>query len=266
MARTIEKIKEDISAGLQTKLQLSDSAVAEWKLWVQIAASCIYVFELIHDQFKKEVEDKIAASRPGTLQWYKDMAYAFQHKHELKYNAETGVLGYEIDDPKAHIVSVAAVNERNGTIVFQLAKANDEVLEPFTAQEKLSFENYINEVKLAGSRISVTSTNGDLVKYRVIIYYNPTYPKEIVETSVTERLEAFKANQTFGGIFYSAQFVDTLLHADGVVTVKLQELSCKGATASQFEPVDVFVQLQAGYFNYSDDCQIGYEPTRNLTT
>ena len=266
MARTIKEIKDSISADLQSKLQLSASAVAEWRLWVTIAATCIYAFELIHDQFKSEVEIKIMSSRPGTLPWYEDAAYDFQNGHELKYNDETGVLYYEGDDPDARITAVAAVNDRNGTIVFQLAKNENGVLEPFTALEKLNFENYINEMKMAGSNVSVISTNGDLVRYNITVYYSPTFPQESVETETDEVLEEFKLSQKFGGVLYSALFIDSVLHVPGVVTVKLHGLSCKGATDIDFSPVDIFTRLEAGYFNYSDDCQIKYEPTRNLTT
>jgi hypothetical protein len=264
MARTINEIKAGITADLQSKLNLSNSAVAEWKLWVTIAASCIHVFELIQDQFKSEVEEKIMSSRPGTVRWYTDMAYAFQNGYELIYDENTGILMYPVDDPDARIVAVAAVNDRNGTIVFQLAKNENGVLEPFTALEKLNFENYINEMKLAGSKTSVISTNGDLVRYRVTVYYSPTFPQESVKTGTDEELEKFKLSQTFGGVLYSAQFLDSILHVPGVVTVKLHELSCKGATDANFSPVDIFTRLEAGYFNYSDDCQIEYEPTRNL--
>lgn len=264
MARKIDDIRASITADLQTKLNLSDSAVAEWKLWVTVAAACIYTFELIQDQFKNEVEEKIMASRPGTVPWYENTAYAFQNGHELKYNEETGVLHYEVDDPDARITAVAAVNDRNGTIVFQLAKNSNGVLEPFTALEKLNFENYINEMKLAGSKTSVISTNGDLVRYRITVYYSSTFPQGTVEAATDEALEKFKLSQTFGGVLYSAQFLDSILHVQGVTTVKLHELSCKGATDNQFNPVDVFVRLEAGYFNYSDDCQIEYKPTRDL--
>lgn len=264
MARKLEEIKKSIEADLQNKLQLSTSDVAEWRLWVMVAANCIYVFELIHDQFKKEVEDKIATTRPGTLQWYRDMAYAFQYNHQLVYNQDTGILYYPVDDEEARIVSVAAVNDRNGTIVFQLAKNNNDMLVPLNALEKDSFDNYINEVKLAGSKVSVISTNGDSVKYNVTVYYDPTYPKDLVKTSTDDCLKKFQKSHTFGSIFYSAQFIDSILHADGVVTVKVNELSCKKATDEQYVPVDVSLQLQAGYFNYAMDCEITYEPTRKL--
>lgn len=266
MARKIEEIKKSIEADLQNKLQLSTSDVAEWRLWVTIAANCIYIFELIHDQLKKEVEDKIATTRPGTLQWYKDTCMDFQNGHRLEYNEETGVLYYPENDEKARIVSVAAVNDRNGTIVIQLAKTKDEELEPFNDGEKQNFENYINEVKLAGSKISVISTNGDEVRYRAKVYYDPTFPKETVINNTTESLKQFRQSQTFGGILYTAQFIDSILHSPGVVTIELLELSRKSATDIDFIPVGVSAQLEAGYFNYHTDCIIDYDSVRNLNS
>lgn len=265
MARTINEIQENIIDTLQSKFTLSPSAVAEWRLWVTVYAYCIYTFELILDNFKTEVNTRILATRAGTAQWYADNCYKFQNGHELKYNEESGTLFYETDDPAARIAAVVAVHDNDGTIVIQVAKEEGGKLEPFTLLEKLNFENYINEIKFAGSKTSVISTNGDEIKYNVIIYYNPAYPQQLIEERTSVAIEEFKTSQTFGGVVYPARFVDNIMKIEGVVTVKLNDFLRKGATENNFSTVDVFARLDAGYFNYNDECILNYEPTRNLT-
>lgn len=56
MARTIEQIKESITGKLKTSFDLSSSAAAEWRLWVHCVAYAIYMFEIVLDAFKAEMD------------------------------------------------------------------------------------------------------------------------------------------------------------------------------------------------------------------
>ncbi len=279
MARTVNEITTNMLESLQTKLSLSQSKVAEWKLWIHIVAIAIHTFELILDQFKSETEQKILETRPGTEKWYEHICYNFQDGFELFYDEETGTMGYKEYNEESRITAVAAVQEVetrtinpeniieiDRLIILRVAKNEEGKLAPFTPREKLNFENYINKMKFAGSKTSIISTTADQILYEVTIYYNPTHPYDLIEARTEAALENFNLNQQFGGIIYKARFLEAIMGIDGIVTAKLHKFQCKGTSDEDYKDVDISLRLEAGYFNYDPErCKIDFQPSHKLT-
>ena len=254
MARTVSEIEQSIIGKLQSKLTLSSSGVAEWKLWVSVCATAIHVFELILDHFKKNVEENVMTSRPGTRKWYERLCFLFQNGHELAFDEKNATLYYRMDDPVSRITAVAAVQENAGIITLRVAKKdNAGVIAPFSDIERLNFINYINESKPLGSKTVVLSTTADNVRYSVQVFYDPGYSIELIKERTEKAMSDFKTDQQFGGILYPARFVDYLINVEGVVTVKLDSFLRKGTSDENYLPVDVSAQLEAGYFNYDEE-------------
>ena len=92
MARTIEQIKESITGKLKASFDLSTSAAAEWRLWVHCGAYAIYMFDIVFDAFKAEMDADATKEVSGTLIWYNDKCYEFQIVHALLFTIVTGVL------------------------------------------------------------------------------------------------------------------------------------------------------------------------------
>jgi hypothetical protein len=260
MARTINEISAGITAKLQMQFALSASAVAEWKLWVSACATAIHVFELILDAFKKDVEQNVMTSRPGTRKWFERLCFLFQNGHNLIWDEQDGTLKYAVDDPEARITAVANVKVRHtGEIVIRVAKiGQDGNLVPFADGERQNFTAYMNDSKPIGMLTTVLSTTPDLLIYEANIYYDPSYAAEQVDANVLSSINEFRLSQKFGGILYRQQFIEAIMLAEGVITVHLDLLAVKGASDENFVDALQKTELEAGYFTYHEDCSFGY--------
>lgn len=255
MARTIEQIKESITESLKATFTLSTSAAAEWRLWVHCVAYAIYMFELVLDAFKAEMDADAEKEVAGTLTWYNDKCYEFQMGHELVFDTVTGLLEYEQADEAARVIKIASVNvAEDGTIFFRVATKDEEgKVVPITSNQLLNFKNYIDAIKFAGTKSTVISTDADEVRYQLTVYYNPANPVETVRLNVLSALEEFKTSQKFGGVIYRHKMLEAVTSVNGVVTAKLVSLARKGTEDADFIDIDTISYLHAGYYNYTED-------------
>lgn len=259
MARTIKDIQDSIALELQNKkLKLSDSNVAEWRLWTYVFAAAIHSFEVILDLFKKEIDIITNKITPGTIRWYAEMCYRFQNGHELLFDDKTAMLYYAKEDLAAQIVKVVAVSEgvsdKSKSIFIKAAKLNKagKVI-PLSGEELLNFSCYIDAIKFAGIETEVISTVADTILYDIDVYFEPAIPNTIVRTNIQNALKEFKTAIGFDSMIYKQKFIDTIMNVEGVVTCNLKSLSRKSYEGA-FVNIDIYSELQSGYFEYDEAC------------
>lgn len=234
----------------------STSQAAEWRLWLWIFAYGIHLFEVILDITKSDVEQKLNNKQPGSLEWYIDMAKQFQLGYSMSVN-EKGVLSYPVVDSSAQIIKHASVTEQGGGIILKVAKYdNNGNLAPLslTNVEFLQFQRYIENIKFAGTDITVTTLPADLITYSITVYYDPAYLPDSVKQSVIERLKVFRLELSFDGVFYTSDFVQAILQVVGVKTVKVNTMTGTQGEATQV--IDVSYAVAAGYFNFDENSVI----------
>lgn len=255
MARTVTEISASL---VDSQPGLSTSVTADWRIWVEIFAYAIWLFEVVMDVFKADVEDQLDKKQPGTLEWYYDKALAFQNGYTLAVD-EWGVVGYDTADTDAQIVKRAAVSESAGTVIIKVAKINSDTdeLEPLslTDGEYLNFQRYMDALKFAGTAVEYRSLEADTVFYDIDIYYDPLYLPATVQSSVLTALSTFRTEMGFDARLYKSAFIDAIQALSGVKTVKVNSMTI---TSSEGETVtlDVFEELESGYFNFSEDSVI----------
>lgn len=267
MSRTIKEIQEQATATLrgQTDIKLSTSAVAEWRLWTYVTAAVIHSFELILDMFRQEIDTLTNKITPGTVRWYAEMCYRFQNKHELLFDEKTAMLYYAKDDEPARIVKIVAISERQNSLLIKAAKIdNTGKIIPLTLEEKYNFTAYIDAIKFAGVQTDVISTTEDKIRYNLQVWFDPAIPNTLVRENITKALNKFKAAQGFDSMIYSQKLTDTVMATAGVVTCKLASLERKGTSDAEFKPIDVFSELESGYFEYSDDSVLELNSIKDL--
>lgn len=253
--RTIKEIQEHLKASVEEKgLKLSSSAVAEWRLWTYIFAVCIHSFELVLDLFRKEIDILTSKITPGTVRWYAEMCYRFQNGHELLFDPKTAMLYYAKEDEAAKIVKVVAVTEGENRIFIKAAKidSNGKIV-PLSVDEKHNFTCYIDAVKFAGVQTDVISTTEDKIRYELDVYFNPAVPSTTITANVLSRLKNFKTEIGFDSMIYRQKFIDAVMSVDGVVTCELKNFSRKGASMNEFVSINIFSELESGYFEYDKD-------------
>lgn len=232
--RTIQEIYDEIIAEKQTLSSLNGllpsstnysdllsaltaaSKVAVWRLWAYVTAVSIFFHEQLFELFKLEVEAIADAAIPGVLRWYREQVLNFQLGYTLQYI--NGKYQYTTVDESAKIVKYCAVEERNdGLVVIKTAKQVSGLPAELDAPELTALQAYCQQIKFAGTRLSVVSFPADSLKLYYDIYYDAILPEAdvivIVEAAVTD----FLNNLPFNGRFNINKMTDALQLLDGII-------------------------------------------------
>lgn len=174
MARTLEEIRASIVARKEGDPVLSaqltsDSDVAEWSLWVDVVAFCIFVLEELWDGFKAVVQAMLDGQKAHTLRWYVLKARAFQYGYALEGDSDV----YSEIYPPAQIVTQASAVENAPFIDIKAVKGSAGAYVPLDSDELAAFRAYMNWVKDAGVRLRISSSVADDLRLIYTIYYDP---------------------------------------------------------------------------------------------
>lgn len=260
MARTIAEIKASITDNVKDSNlpTLSESKASEWGLWAYIMAAAIHAFELILDCFKQEINALTARITPGTVRWYAEMCKRFQNGDSLVFDDNTALLYYPVEDTAKQIIAVAAVSEKqdaDGGLAIKVAKKDAKGrIVVLDADELYNFQAYIDAVKFAGCKTTVSSLNADLICYDLTVYHDPAIPSETVRTDTVDALERFKTSIDFDGVLYRQKLIDAVMDVEGVTTCVLHALeqqSNEDKAQNLWHPVDTHTDLKAGYFDWA---------------
>lgn len=267
MARTISEIQNEMINALQAKsgLTFSSSKAAEWRLWTYVVALAIHTFEVALDVFKLETDQMTNKITPGTVRWYAEMCYRYQKGHELLFDEQTAMLYYEQNDTDAQIIKAVAIRENENKLTIKVATRNeDSQTIPLNQEELYNFTSYIDAIKFAGMGVNVVSTSEDKLKYNLDVYFEPAVPTTIVRKNVMDVLEQFKSSLGFDSMIYKQRFIDAIMSASGVVTCNLVSLERKGTTDADYLPIDIYSELEAGYFEYDNDSILTLKSVKEL--
>ncbi len=230
MARTIEIIYDEM---LQRKSAMpsldtldSTSKVAIWRLLLYIVAVSIWTIEKLFDTHKSELTTAIGNQKSGTLSWYRTAALKFQYGFDLlddsdKFN-NTNATAEQITTSK--IIKYAAVNEggANGVIIVKIAGEINNTLSPILTEQYDSITAYFNEIKYAGSDITIINYLPDHLFLNVRIYRDPlvidSTGMSILtgEKPVEIAINQFLKDLPFNGELILAHLIDKLQNVQGV--------------------------------------------------
>jgi len=263
MARDIGDIQQGIintvqgDETLNTRLT-STSKTARWRLTTYVVAVSIWMLEKLFDEHQLEVNTILATQKTHNLQWYSQIAKAFQYGHALVLDKDY----YESDDPDARIVKYAAVDEINGTLIMKVAKDNNGELAPLSTaspNELTPFTQYIFRVKDAGVKIIVVSDVGDSLRLVMDIYYDPlvlnadgTLISDSSQTPAEDTIKSFIKTLPFNGEFIPAKLVDALQNTHGIDIPEILSVETKYAQ-NDWVAVQGKVVPNAGYLTIADE-------------
>ena len=248
MARSIAEIKQTMTnafmadATVRERYGLSEndtfddsfSAVSIENILFYIVAACSHVLEVLFDQFKADVDDKISRAVVASVPWYYKIAKEFQYGDALIFNEATLQYGYEQVSEKKRIVKYVAVRDR-GISVEILASAEAGGQPAILSDDVLTaFKQYLNRVKIAGVILSVRSLPADNISITATIRIDPLVidrtGTRIEDGSfvVENAVNAYLRNIIYGGTFNKTKLVDAIQNVEGVLDVELHE--CKYST------------------------------------
>ena len=253
MARSVAEIKKTMTdafmadATIREKYGLSVddtfsskfSSVSIESILFFIVAACCHVLEMIFDQPKRDVEDKIALAVVASVPWYYKMALAFQYGDSLVLNERTQQYEYASVDESKQVVKYAAVRDK-GTSV-QILVSGDQGGSPVALSNDVLtvFKQYMNRVKVAGVILNITSKESDNVTVTATITIDPLVLNENGELlsdgskPVEEAITSYLKHIIYGGTFNKTKLVDVIQAVEGVVDVELEE--CKYRPANSLE-------------------------------
>ncbi|WP_289665583.1 nucleotidyltransferase [Flavobacterium panacagri] len=271
MARSISEIQKEMvdaiskSQNLSGELTLitSTSKASIARLLTFIVATAIWTLEVFFDQHTKEIDEKLANQKSGTLPWYRTMALRFQEGFDLvtdrDYFENGDAEAQEIEDSK--IIKYAAVAEsaEASRVIIKIAGETDQKLSPITQDQKASFEAYMKEIKWAGVEVTVINYKPDKLRLEIQIkrdalvlnnkgmsIKNANYP---VEEALLEHMKELP----FDGDLRLSAIVDKLQKVPGVLDATIKSASSAWINPDlndydQPQPILISTVPVSGYF------------------
>lgn len=230
--RTIQEIKKQMTDGILRDQTMRDglnldadkpwdeqvSSVSIINILLYIVAVAHYTLERIFETFKEEVEDRIAAAYPGSISWLWNRAMEFQDDDEANaYFHEHGT--YQNMDSEKRIIKHVAVVEEYNTVQI---KVSGKDYQPLTDVQKTSFEAYMNALKFAGVKLSISSLRSDDLALKIHIWRNRLLMPEENDETLSSVISGYLNNIRYGGIFNKTKLMDAVQTIQGVEDVTIE--------------------------------------------
>lgn len=235
--RTIEEIKKEMTDAVLANETLCTafgldaneewdgqvSAVSILNLIIYIVAMAARTVEWLHDQFRAEVEARIAAAFPGTVSWYWNKIMQFQYGYELNENAVYGET-----DTDAQIVKHCAVFEVDNGIVVKVNKGT-RTYDQLTQTELAALKEYVRQIKFAGTVAYVYSFNPDELDLEINIWRDPMVLDEDMnrivdgEPVITNAIIDYLNGIAYGGVLNKTKLIDAIQAVEGVIDVTIDD-------------------------------------------
>lgn len=230
--RTIQEIKKQMTdemmnnATMRSSLNLDPSrsweeqisSVSIINLLIYVVAVAHHILERIFDTFKEEVEERIAAAYPGSVSWLWNRAMEFQFDEESNaYLYEHGV--YQSVDTEKQIIKHAAVIEEYNVVKI---KVSGKDYAPLEQAQLTAFEAYMNALKFAGVKLSVSSLKSDDLNLKIHIWRNRLVMPEENNSDLKSAIEEYLNNIRYGGTFNKTKLMDAVQTVRGVEDVTIE--------------------------------------------
>jgi len=246
MARTIQEIVTSMGT---LPAGITETPNGEMSIWRDMAARAIQLFEYVLDLFRIEIDTKLDTKQYGTIQWYIEKSYEYQHGYDLAVSND-GVIGYTVEDSEAKIVTRSAVFSQDNFVYMKVAKTENDTLAPLTGAELTGFMQYINALKPAGIKLGVISEFADKLTLSADIYIRPLFTSASVSTAISQALLTFRNQFEFNGIVNISDIYNVLDDLSGAEAAILTKLSWRESYQTQ-PPIPIERQkLVSGYFIY----------------
>lgn len=277
MNTTVEQTKEKMIAVKENETALAeittDSKVSIWGNFLYIVAVCFQDLRAYFDAFKQWVNTRLANERYGTLPWYRTKALAFQFGFDLIENTDkfnnSSATTEQIAESK--IVKYSAVNEGDlqGVVVIKVATEENEELAPISNEAETALKSYFEEIKVAGTRITVINFLADKlfltikVKVDVLVLNLDGVHKLNGNKPIEDEIKQFFKELPFNGEFVIQDLELRLRAIEGVkiADVKEAKSSWLDATAGTYgvpSVIDTSRIPESGYYKIENFNGISY--------
>jgi hypothetical protein len=278
MARQISVIQNEIFATISANENLqglnSTSKVAIFRLFAYVVAYAIWLHESFFDQHTKEVNERLANEKAGTLPWYRTMALRFQFGFDLVADKDYFDIGTATEDQieASKIIKYAAVNEAadSSRVILKIAGETNGVLSDFDNPSQVeSIQAYINEIRVAGVQVTIINYKADQlyinlqIKRDAALLDENGMSKLDANYPVNEALQEFMKELDFNGELRLSALVDKIQLVPGVkdaTLISAESSWIDPASNGYGTPQPIFISkiAESGYFEIVTFDNIAY--------
>ncbi|HEY0175210.1 MAG TPA: baseplate J/gp47 family protein [Pedobacter sp.] len=183
----------------------------------------------------------------GTLTWWYNQVKGYQHGDLLSFI--NNVFKYPAVNVDKQIIKYCSVTDNGGKVQIKVAKQSGNEPVVLTADEINGVIDYVNDIRPAGTQITVQSLAADLVRLRLNVYYNANGDITVIQPAVELAITSYLANIQFDGIFYINRLIDAIQAVPGVNNDQVEVL--EAAAQGSGDAYVVFTSRYAaksGYF------------------
>lgn len=229
MSRTINEIYklavEERNKRLELKEFNSDSKMSILNGITWAFSAVIYSFETILDVFAVDIATTINNRINGTPVYYANALLQYQKGDTLTVREDGLSFGYNtIDETKRIITQVSyseSTNDNNldNKLIMKVAGGDKGNLFAVSSEDLVMINSYINQIKFAGTRIEVTSQEGDVLIPKVTVFYDGAIMSSELYDSIDEKLNEYIMNIEFDSSIYVSKIIEAIRKADHVTDV-----------------------------------------------
>lgn len=231
MSRPIKAIYEEAVRERNKRLELSefdsDSKLSILNGITWTFAAVVFSFESILDVFAIDISNVINNRINGTPTYYINALLQYQKGDELVVREDGLAFGYtNIDETKrmitqaSYMESFSDVNVDN-KLILKVATGEKGKLKSIPREELVMIQAYINKIKFAGTRIEVTSQEGDVLIPRVSVYHDGAVLESEVYDKIEEKLNEYMMNVKFDSTIYVSDIIAAIRRAEHVTDVHI---------------------------------------------
>ena len=279
MARTVEQIQNELLSSKSGYKELntldSTSKVSIWRLLMYVVATGIYTLENLFDKHRDEIKAYILNNKQGTAIWYRNITLLYQKGFTFDVTTglfsdklSSGVKATEQQIADSKIIKYASINEANQTGSIYIKVATEDTttneLKKLGQSDINGLEAYLSKVKIAGTKVIVSSSDPAELFITMDIYYEP----DILDSNgvdltsgvavVKDAISNYLKNLSFNGYFVVQGLVDALQLVNGVRLIDIKQISLTEGGKSKIMDAPEFIS-DSGYFIYDKNSTTNYK-------
>jgi hypothetical protein len=229
MSRTIKEIYNEAVRERNKRMELTefsnDSKMSIMNGLTWAFSAVIYSFETLLDVFAIDISTTINNRINGTPTYYANALLQYQKGDVLTVREDGLAFGYtSVDETKRIITQVSYSESANDVnldnkLILKVATGTKGNLSAIPPEELVVINTYINQIKFAGTRIEVTSRNGDVLIPRVSVFYDGAVMESEIYDAIEEMLNEYIMNIDFDAGVYVSKVMETIKKVEHVTDV-----------------------------------------------
>lgn len=229
MSRTINEIYKQAVEERNKRLELnefkSDSKMSILNGITWAFSAVIYSFETLLDVFAVDISTAINNRVNGTPVYYANALLQYQKGDTLSVREDGLAFGYTTIDETKRIITQVSYSESSSDVnldnklIMKVATGEKGSLSSITPEDLVMINSYINQIKFAGTRIEVTSQEGDVLIPKVTVFYDGAVMESELYDSIDEKLNDYIMNIEFDSSIYVSKIIDAIKKANHVTDV-----------------------------------------------